>query len=773
MKRLYVVLLLALAAGLFLPQAAHADGIIIIDPPRPQVLPYLTVVYHHVEITIADQVATTKIDQVFRNDYDFTCEGTYIFPIPEEAAIERFVMYIDGRPVEGKVLGRDEARRIYEDIVRRQRDPALLEYIGHDTFQASIFPIAPHEEKRIQIEYRQVLPMDQGLVEYVYPLSTERFSAQPIGDVAITVRLSSQDPIKAVYSPSHEVAVSRESDYSATLGYEARNVLPDRDFVLYYTVSTAEFGMNLLTYQPAGEDGFFLLLIAPPVEAGDREVVAKDLIFVLDTSGSMEGEKLEQAKAALTFVLDHLNEADRFAIVVFNSAVTTYAEALQPASERAAARAYVQGLSAGGSTDIDGALQRALKLADTASGRPQVVLFLTDGLPTVGEQDPARILENVRSRASENIRLFPFGVGYDVNSALLDSLSLENHGASAYVLPGENLEERVSAFYSKINSPVLAGLSLDLGGITTLDTYPNPLPDLFLGSQLVLVGRYRGGGRTTVTLRGAVNGRERTYVYEGLDFTSEDAHHDFLPRLWAVRKIGYLLGQVRLHGENREVVDEIIALSLRYGIITPYTSFLVDETGRVLSEEGLRQSKDAFNTALPSMAPAAGEGGVNWSLESDRLGRSDGAYSGLATTGMRQVRDKAFLLANGVWTDTTYRAGTPTTQVTFGGESYFALLAARPEWGPFFAVGQRLIVVLEGTAYEVVAEEVPPVTVPPATERPAGPATTPRPPSTAYPAASYPAEPPAGGVSPAWIVGGIALAGVLLLAGLLLARRGR
>lgn len=772
MKRLSALLLLVLAVGLFLPATARADGIIIIDPPRPQPLPYLTVVYHHVEITIADQVATTKIDQVFRNDYDFTCEGTYLFPIPEEASIERFVMYMDGRPVDGQVLGREEARRIYEDIVRRQRDPALLEYIGHDTFQARIFPVAPHEEKRIQIEYRQVLPMDQGLVEYVYPLSTERFSPQPIGDVAITVRLSSQDPIKAVYSPSHDVSTARPDAYNATLGYEARDVLPDRDFVLYYTVSTAEFGMNLLTYRPAGEDGFFLLLVAPPVEAGDREVVAKDLIFVLDTSGSMEGEKIDQAKAALTFVLDHLNEADRFAIVVFNSAVTTYAESLRPASERAAARAYVQGLSAGGSTDIDGALQRALQLVDEGSGRPQVILFLTDGLPTVGEQDPARILANVRARAGKSIRLFPFGVGYDVNSVLLDSLSQENHGASAYVLPGENLEERVSAFYNKIDSPVLAGLSLDLGDITILDTYPNPLPDLFLGSQLVLAGRYKGNGLTTATLRGMVNGQERTYVYEGLDFSSEDAHHDFLPRLWAARKIGYLLGQVRLHGENKEVVDEIIALSLRYGIITPYTSFLVDETGQVLSEEGLRQSKDAFNTALPSMAPASGEGGVQWSLESQRLGGSDGAYSGLTTTGMRQVRDKAFLLANGVWTDTTYKEGMPTTRLTFCGESYFALLAARPEWGPFFAVGQRLIVVLEGTAYEVVAEEVPPVTAPPATQGTDVPGTTPLPPVTAYPVEAYPLPAPTA-VPTGWIVGGIVLGGALLLAALLLARRGR
>jgi Ca-activated chloride channel family protein len=770
MKRFYALLLIALVAGLLFPTSAHADGVVVINPPLPDRPSYLTVVYHHVEITIEDQVAITKIDQVFRNDNEFTVEGTYLFPLPDEAAIERFVMYVDGKPLEGKVLNRDEARAIYESIVRQNRDPALLEYVGRNCFQASIFPIAPHEEKRIQIEYRQVLPMDQGLVEYVYPLSTERFSPQPVGDVAITVHLNSKDPIKAVYSPSHDVAVTREDDYHATLGYEASNVLPDRDFVLYYTVSTAEFGLNLLTYHPSGEDGFFLLLVAPPVEAGDREVVAKDVIFVLDTSGSMEGDKIDQAKDAALFVLDHLNAEDRFAIVTFNSAVTTYADALRPASERAAARKYVEGIAAGGSTDIDGALRRALELADNASGRPQVVLFLTDGLPTVGEQDTARILENARARGGANVRLFPFGLGYDVNSALLDSLSQENHGASAYILPGENLEERVSAFYSKITSPVLANIALDLGGIVVEDGYPNPLPDLFLGSQLVLVGRYRDGGRTTVTLSGTVNGQARSYVYEGLDFPTEDVRRDFLPRLWATRKIGSLMNEVRLHGENQEVVDEIVALSLRYGIITPYTSFLVDETGRVLSKEGQSEAADAYRAALPSMAPATGAGGFNYSVQAQSLSDSGGAYANVPTAGLRQVADKAFLLANGVWTDTTFQSGSPTTKVTFGSDTYFALLAAHPEWGKYLAVGQHVIVVLDGTAYEVVGEEVAPVTVPPVTARPAEPGVT------AYPDVHPTLPAGSATTSPlvvSGVIGGAVITAALLVLGLLLGRRGR
>jgi len=759
MKRLFLFLILVAAGLFFLPLPARADGVIIIDPPPPQGPAYLTVVYHHVEVTIEDQVATTRIDQLFRNDNRFAVEGTYIFPLPEEASIERFVMYVDGKPLEGRVLSREEARSIYESIVRKHRDPALLEYIGHNTFQASIFPIAPGEEKRVQIEYRQVLPLEQGLVEYVYPLSTERFSPQPLQDVAITVHLTSREPLKAVYSPSHDVSVDRPDDYRATVGYEARDVLPDRDFVLYYTVSPKDIGLNLLTYHPRGEDGFFLLLVAPPVEEETQEVVAKDVIFVLDTSGSMSGEKMEQARAALLFVLDHLNPEDRFAIVDFDSSVSTYAPELRPASQRAEARRYVQALSAGGSTDLDGALQRAFDLADVSSGRPQIILFLTDGLPTVGETDPARILARVRERSHENVRLFTFGVGYDVNSALLDALAGENHGASAYILPGENLEERVSAFYGKINRPVLAGARIDFGEVAVYDLYPSPLPDLFLGSQTVLAGRYRQGGSTTITLRGTAGGQERTYRYEDLTFPAESTRNDFLPRLWASRKIGYLLNEIRLHGENREVVDEIVELSLRYGIITPYTSFLVDETGRVLTEEGQAESRLALATALPQQAPAVGKGGVDYSLEVQRL---QTGYTGMEQAGLRQVADKAFLRVNGVWTDTTYRQGTPTTPVTFGSESYFALVGAHPEWGKYFAVGERVIVVLDGVAYEVVAQEVPPVTPP------AGSTSTPYPSGT-----PVPEHAPAGASFPVgWtVVIAVAAIGLAAAAGLLL--RGR
>jgi Ca-activated chloride channel family protein len=732
-SRVTFVLFAALGIFLFFALApAYADGIIIPDPPPcptpcpdcpPQPCPPpapapLAIKYHRVDVTIEDQVATTHVDQVFVNEAGYAIEGTYIFPLPEEAAISEFSMWVDGEKVEGKVLGREEARRIYEDIVRRRRDPALLEYIGKDMFQASIFPIPPGGERRVELTYSQILPLDNGLVRYVYPLSTEKFSSRPLQDVSVRVEVRSQQPLKAIYSSSHKVAVDRPTDYRAVVGYEDSNVTPDKDFVLYYTVSQEKFGLNLLSYKASGEDGFFLLLVAPNVEVAEQEVVAKDVIFVLDTSGSMEGEKIEQARDALEFVLDHLNGEDRFNIVSFSTGVRSYASGLRPAEERGEARRFVRGLNAAGGTDINRAMLEALAMADKE--RPTIIIFLTDGLPTEGTVEVDTILDNIEQAARGNVRIFPFGVGDDVNTLLLDTMARNHRGASAYVRPGQSIEEEVSAFYAKVSTPLLADVSLDFGRVRVEDSYPYPLPDLFAGTQLVLVGRYREGGPATVTLRGTVNNREQTFVYEDQTFR-QSGGEEFIARLWATRKIGHLLEQIRLHGETKELVDEIVSLSIRYGIITPYTSFLVQEPD-ALTEEGRRRIADqtyqAMSTATP--APAAGAPAVDKSQAEKGLGAAEvpaepahgdlgggeGAGGGPGEAEVRALGEKAFILRDGIWTDTAFDPSKmQTVEVTFGSQEFFDMLAAHPEWGKYFALGPHVIVVLEGQAYEMVEGE--------------------------------------------------------------------
>ncbi len=722
-QRLFLVCSVMLILALAFPLAASADGIIVPDPPIcipedcPPIVPLaqLVIRYHEVTVEIDDQVAITRVDQVFYNPNSWQIEGTYVFPIPKEAVVNSFTLWVDGQPVEGKILDAAQARQTYEEIVRTLRDPALLEYVGQGAVQARIFPIPSGGERRVQLEYTQALTADNNLVHYIYPLGTEKFSTFPLERVTIRVDVRSKTPIRAIYSPSHEVDIARESDTHIRIGYEASHILPDTDFGLYYSLGETE-AFHLLTYRdpsdPTDPDGFFLALLAPRPGAG-TQMLAKDVILVLDRSGSMDGEKFLQAQEALRFILQHLNPEDRFNLISFSTGVEVYARSMRPASEVNEALPWVNQLSAQGSTDINRALLEAAALTDRE--RPTYVIFLTDGLPTEGETDSQKIVSNLGEAAPKNLRLFVFGVGYDVDTFLLDSLAQAHHGASSYVLPGEKLDEILSTFYAKISTPVLTDLLLDFGNLAVYDIYPNPLPDLFAGSQIIAVGRYRQPGSTTATLRGYVNEQVQTFEYTGQVFQA-DTRDDAgvlaaLPRLWATRKVGYLLNQIRLQGPNQETIDQIVRLSIRYGIVTPYTSYLVTENV-ALGEDALQNLVQEQYEVMQS-APAesvSGAGAVQKAKDEGTLFRADQVQAppAEAASRVRIVNARTFVFSEGVWIDTAFDPQQmQTMQVPFLSDSYFSLLEARPDLGGAFALGQRVIALSDGIAYEVVAPDSP------------------------------------------------------------------
>lgn len=703
-------------------------------PPRPIRPDPLRIELYRVATQIKDQVATTHVEQVFVNDGPTPLEATYLFPMPEQAAISEFNMIVDGQKIEGQIMRKEEARAIYESIVRQQRDPALLEYVGRDLFQARIFPIPPGGQRKIELTYSQVLPKDGGLVHYRYPLRTYplvgvdfggvRFS-QPIGQLAISVNIESSSPLKAIYSPTHPVVVARDGDYKALVGYEQSNVVPTTDFDLYFSVAEDDIGVSLLSYKPAGEDGYFLLLAAPNVEVDASQVVARDVLLVLDTSGSMTGQKIEQARNALLYVLDKLNPQDRFNIISFSTGVRQFERGPVSTDQLQAGKRFVSDLQAGGGTDINRALLEALAQVDDI--HPTVIIFLTDGLPTEGEVEPQRILDNVRQNTAPNVQIFAFGVGDDVNTVLLDSVSQENRGASAYVRPSQAIDEVVSGFYTKVATPVLSNLALDFGSVVVEDVYPYPLPDLFAGSQLVLTGRYRNAGPAALKLSGLVNGQEKTTTFDDLTFR-QDGGEPFIARLWATRKIGHLLNQIRLRGQNPELVDEIVRLATKFGIATPYTSFFVPEpapgeTWRIPDgrdgtlaplptmapapaavQDVERQAQARANQAVGGMAeaPAAGAAAVAESQAREALRSADQAATAAdAASGLRYAADKTFAYQAGLWVDTAYKTDLPKAELAFGSGAYFELLADHPEWAPYFAVNSNVIVVLDGTAYIV------------------------------------------------------------------------
>jgi Ca-activated chloride channel family protein len=718
----YILLMLfAVFVGLMSP--AGADGIIIVDPPPGvdvRLDQSLAIKYHHVDIQIKDQVATTRVDQVFVNDNPWAAEGTYIFPLPQGAAVSDFVMWVDGKAVHGEILEADEARTIYDDVVRRMKDPALLEYVGRKALKASVFPIPPGEERKIELEYSQILPVENGLVHYIYPLSTERFSSRPLEDLVVRAQIESREPLKAVYSSRHEVSIDREDDYHALLGLEQSDVLPDRDFELFYTISSEKIGLNLLSFKEEGQDGFFLLLAAPDVKVNEEEIVVKDIILVLDTSGSMQGEKMDQAKEAARYVLDHLNPLDRFAIVSFATTTRSFSPSLEPAAQADKGKDFLDRLEAMGSTDINRAMIEAVGLAEEV--RPTTLIFLTDGLPTEGVTVTGAILDNVARESPDNVRIFSFGVGDDVDTDLLDQISLDHGGASTYVRPGEEIDEEVSAFYRKVKIPVLSDLSLDWGDIIVDQVYPQRIPDLFAGSQLILLGRYREGGPAKIILKGMVNQEERSYTYEDLSFRKEGGD-DFIPRLWATRAVGYYLTQIRLYGEKQEWIDSIVSLSTRYGIITPYTSFLVQEKD-IFSDKGREEVISDFEEEMAAAAaePAFGEAAVEKAVYQKSLSAAPvgaavpvnmSVSTGIDGTSkmvrvsevLKNVGSKTFLLKNDTWIDTTFDRSMKTKKVAFLGEEYFDLISQVPVLGSYFALGERVIVVHEGQAYETVAED--------------------------------------------------------------------
>ncbi|MBS1992196.1 MAG: VWA domain-containing protein [Cyanobacteria bacterium SZAS LIN-3] len=604
---------LALAAGLGLTLAsqARAAGLIMVDPgfapvPRPigVVRPGINIVRpgpnptprpphsttpvlrggvsfglrlqsQDIKVEISDQVARTYIVQTFVNDGDQNVAGTYLFPLPEDTTFSSFSLHIDGKPIEGKILEAKEARATYEEIVRKMIDPGLLEYADYKTVRARIFPIPAHGTKKVELEYTQLLKADNGLIKYRFPLKGDADAQGDVEDTKVAVKLSGKQGLRTIWSPSHTVDIKREENNRAKVAFTGSGGIgTDKDFMLYYSVSDKEMQANLLTHKIASEDGYFMLTLAPPLK--NATVQSKDIVLVADTSGSMQGDKIAQTKKALKYVVNALGANDRFGIVQFNTDADSFKSGLVVASpeNKKAAEDYIDDLEPRGGTNISDALNSGVSLLNSSDTRPAYLVLMTDGEPTVGETSVANLLKSVKSK--RDLRLFDFGVGYDVNTRFLSRLAEEHHGTSQFLELGENLENALAAFYNKIKSPVLSDCQIKYDGITVKDVYPRAVKDIFAGTQVLLLGRYKAGGKSNVTVTGNVNGQPKSYVFP-VDFAQAEASHGYLPRLWAMRRIGHLSEVAQENGDNREVVDEIVALSQKYGIISAYTSFLVTD----------------------------------------------------------------------------------------------------------------------------------------------------------------------------------------------------
>lgn len=710
-----------------------ADGFIVIPRPHPLPNPFpLEVVYHKVDVKIDGQSALTKIDQAFYNPSHHQLEGFYIFPVPKGAVISNFTMVINGKETKAEMMDADKARKIYEDIVRQMRDPALLEYSEQNIFKLRIFPIEPRSEKKISISYSQILDSDYNLFEYLYPLNTEKFSAKPLKNVSVKVDLKSPEKIKNIYCPTHEVDIVNKSDYHSIISYEAENVKPDIDFKLYFSKNSSPVGLSLWTYKTGNEDGYFLLSASPSIELNRSNIESKDITFILDVSGSMSGEKMEQAKKALMYCVNNLNPDEHFNIIRFSTEAYSLFSSLQKAEKHniGEAKRFIDDLQAIGGTNIEEAFELAFRSYNNSS-RPHFVVFLTDGKPTIGETDEGRLLKRIINLNKNNSRIFTFGIGDDINTHLLDKITEASKAWRTYVSENEDIEIKVSNFYDKIQSSVLSNINIEFGkGITTYQTYPKDLPDLFKGSNLLVFGRFKGSGKVQITLTGLLNNQKKEFTLTE-NFEKRNEEYSFIPSIWASRRIGHLLDLVRLNGDNKEIIEEITLLARKHGIITPYTSYLILEDEEIRIRGG--RLADGLQTIPPQpelrreneadffrMREKSGRGSVVVSEEFQKLNTasnynqmqqgserlvykdSKGHIRNLSQQ-VRNVSGRAVYQQDNFWIDSELQnqSSIKKVRLQFNSDEYFRLLNKEPETAQFLALGQNVRFYHKNIFYEI------------------------------------------------------------------------
>lgn len=741
-KNLFVFVVLCLFT--FIAAHSYADGMIfpydpierdrfiIMPTPRPDAnftVP-LSVTKHHVKIAINNLAATTAVDQKFFNHENRTIEGLYIFPLPIGASISGFSMDVEGKMTTGELMDADKARKIYEDIVRQMRDPGLLEYMGHGLFKTRIYPIEARKEKNVKLSYQEALTMDAGLVRYVYPLNIDRYSKEKMKDVAIEAVIKSELPIASVYSPTHKISVSRKSPKEVVVGFEAENHQPDKDFVVYYSVSKKDIALTGMFHRPdTTEDGTFMLMLAPAVKDLDQKTPDIDVALVMDTSGSMAGKKIEQARKALEFCINSLSNGSNFILCKFSTEAEAYKTGLLKMTPeiRENALNYIKNLDAMGGTNISEALEISIEaLNKSQSGNPKFIVFVTDGKPTAGLTDPEEILKMVSKKNTEGIRLFSFGVGDQLNAELIDNLADQNGGVSDYVSEEEDLEIKISSLFSKLTHPVLTDVSIQFNNVEVSQIYPRRINDLFKDSNLLILGRYKGPGAALITLTGRVKDKNIKLDFES-DFPQRESENAFIAKIWATRKIGFLLEQIRKNGADEELKTEIITLAKRYGILTPYTSYLVLEDNDQLGPN-LRR------TMIPDTMPSAafdqekarfsvqrleslsdGADAVGASREMNSLKSAAGHYDsfipapssgsrgtqGLQNPDSRPVGSRTFYLIDGKWIDSQHKGQKTDLTVKAWSKAWFDLSKKYPELGKCLSLGDKLIVVFAGKVIEI------------------------------------------------------------------------
>ncbi len=686
-------------------------------------------------VTIKNGVADVTLDQVFFNPGSRRLEGEYILMLPGETQVYDFYLDIDGRRVKGEILDGKKAQDIYESIVRKLKDPALLQYAGYGIFKAHIFPVEPKSERKIRLSYVQVLQNQMNNFRFQFPLKQD--FTKNLKNVHMNIVIEDERSIANVYSPTHSLETKEKTAKKVRLDAEINNTQQYSNFILFYSYPLKGTNYSFITFRPRTDrDGYFLLQINPTGEEGKYAAQARDIIFVMDVSGSMNGAKIEQAKEALNSCVNTLGNEDRFDIIAFNSTIQSFQGRLIEMSKdsRQNVRYFIDNLSASGGTNINEALQTALRLENSTLQRPADIIFLTDGLPTEGETDIQKILDNVLGNRRQNVRIFSFGVGWEVNTYLLDKLTHDTGGSVEYVKPGEDIESVISFLFEKITRPVLSDIKIDFGAGKVHEIYPVKIPDLFHGERLTILGRYGADAEVVIRMTGNRNGKQMKYNFT-TSLPARESENDFISKLWANRKVSHLLSEIRFRGEIPELVESVRSLGQEYGIVTPYTSYLVTEqereltllssrpdinmTGQRLMRQQQSRKKQAtldeesvgstvYLQSLMSLPAApAGSSGKNAVIASKaikNLESSEKEQDMLLT--VRRLDERTFCFKEGIWReDLLADSSRADIVLPFLSEAYFDFLRKNSAVKRILALGENVIFEWDGQIVKVYEEK--------------------------------------------------------------------
>jgi len=536
----------------------------------------LSMIKQNVKVVIDNQVAQTRLEQTFINPTPSPIEAVYRFPLGEKASIQEFgITGPDGVRKIGSVETKDEAENIYQNAQAMGAIPAVAQSVDPNCFETKVGAVPSNGRAVIDLNYNEVLPYHSGIIHYSIPLNINAVQNKSLDIISITIDIKEQKEIVAVTSPSHKIEAKKIDAHNWQVVYEKSGCLPDSDFQLCYEVKAQRMGMNFLSTQPVDDKkGYFMMMLAPQEIVDAADIAARDIIFVMDVSGSMNGYKIEQTKAAFNFFIDQLNSEDRFEVIGFSDTLQFGRGQLQTADteNRKQAKNFIDHLRPGGSTNIHDALNAALKLFPNEN-RTKAIIFLTDGQPTSGITNIQQICRTMRIANTKSVRTFVFGVGDDVSAQLLDKLALENRGEALYVHQNENLQSKLTAFYETISKPLLTDIEIDWGKIQVSECFPPTLPNVYKGSQVVVSGRYAGGGSTAINVKGNLNGQIQNFTLEA-HFAKRSIDNKFVARLWGKAKAESLIQEIRANGETADKKSEVIRLSKAFQFTTPYTSFI-------------------------------------------------------------------------------------------------------------------------------------------------------------------------------------------------------